>query len=221
MESSLHKQLKTLYADDHAHLEHKLGQYRIDVACDGELIEIQHGSLAAIRDKVQDLTAHHRVLVVKPIIVRKQLIKLEAKHGGVVSRRLSPKKGDLLDLFDDLVYFTRVFPHQNLTLEAPLIDIEEWRYPGHGRRRFRRKDDHIVADQKLVRLHATHRFRTASDLLRLIPGSLEEPFHTGQLAEAMSIARSKAQQIAYCLRKTAALRECGKVVNARLYRRAA
>ena len=139
MESSLHKQLKTLYADDHAHLEHKLGQYRIDVACDGELIEIQHGSLAAIRDKIQELTAHHRVLVVKPIIVRKQLIKLAAKHGGVVSRRLSPKKGDLLDLFDDLVYFTRVFPHQNLTLEAPLIDIEEWRYPGHGRRRFRRK----------------------------------------------------------------------------------
>jgi hypothetical protein len=55
----------------------------------------------------------------------------------------------------------------------------------------------------------------------LIPGTLEEPFHTGQLAEAMSIARSKAQQIAYCLRKTAALMECGKVVNTRLYRRAA
>ncbi len=221
MESSLHKQLKELYADDRAQVEHKLGEYRIDVACDGELIEIQHGSLAAIRDKVQDLTARHRVLVVKPIVVRKQLIKLKAKDGGVVSRRLSPKKGDLLDLFDELVYFTRVFPHKNLTLEAPLIDIEEWRYPGHGRRRYRRKDDHVVDDQKLVKLHSIHRFRTASDLLRLIPGSLKEPFHTGQLAESMSIARSKAQQIAYCLRKTGALTECGKVVNARLYRRAA
>ena len=39
------------------------------------------------------------------------------------------------DLFDDLVHFTRVFPHRRLTLEVPLVDIEEWRYPGHGRRR--------------------------------------------------------------------------------------
>ena len=54
-----------------------------------------------------------------------------------------------------------------------------------------------------------------------IPDTLEEPFHTGQLAEAMSIPRWRAQQIAYCLRKSQALTECGKRVNARLYQRAA
>ncbi|MDA1048945.1 MAG: hypothetical protein O3C40_00495 [Planctomycetota bacterium] len=221
MESSLHKQLKELYADHGAEVEHKLGRYRIDVVCDGELIEIQHGSLAAIRDKVADLTAEHRMLVVKPIIVRKQLVKLKSAGGRVVERRLSPKQGSVLDLFDELVYFTRVFPHPNLTLEVPLIDIEEWRYPGHGRRRYRRQRDHVVEDQKLVKLHEIHRFQSLRDLLRLIPADLPEPFHTGHLAEAMNISRSKAQQIAYCLRKTAALEDCGKQVNARLYRRAA
>ena len=30
------------------------------------------------------------------------------------------------------VHFTRVFPHRRLTLEVVLIEIEEWRYPGHG-----------------------------------------------------------------------------------------
>jgi hypothetical protein len=221
MESSLHKQLKELYADDPADVERKLGRYRIDVVSDGELIEIQHGSLAAIRDKVADLTRDHRVLVVKPIVVRKRLVKLGSKNGRVVARRLSPKRGEVLDLFDELVYFTRAFPHPNLTLEVPLVDVEEWRYPGHGRRRRRRKNDHVVEDQKLTKLHAIHRFRTEHDLLGLIPKDLPDPFHTGHLAEAMNIDRAKAQQIAYCLRKTTAIRECGKLVNARLYRRAA
>lgn len=221
MESSLHKQLKELYADAGAEIEQKLGRYRIDVVCDHELIEIQHGSLAAIRDKVADLTRNHRVLVVKPIVIRKRLVKTKSQGGRVVGRRLSPKQGSILDLFDELVYFTRVFPHPNLTLETPLVDIEEWRYPGHGRRRYRRKNDHIVDDQKLTTLHEIRRFRTRQDLLQLIPTDLPAPFHTGHLADAMNIPRSKAQQIAYCLRKTDSLEDCGKQVNARLYRRAA
>ena len=73
METSLHRQLKDVYADPGARLEAPLGNYRIDVVRDGELIEIQHGSLAAIRDKVRDLLRDHRVLVVKPIVRRKQL----------------------------------------------------------------------------------------------------------------------------------------------------
>ena len=221
MESSLHKQLKELYADQGAEIEQKLGRYRIDVVCDQELIEIQHGSLAAIRDKVADLTNTHRMLVVKPIIIRKRLVKTKSQGGRVVHRRLSPKQGSVLDLFDELVYFTRVFPHPNLTLEAPLVDIEEWRYPGHGRRWYRRKNDHVVDDQKLTKLHEIQRFHTRLDLLQLIPTDLPDPFHTGHLAEAMNIPRSKAQQITYCLRKMTALEECGKQVNARLYRRAA
>ena len=103
MESSLHKQLKVLYSDEGAVVEQKLGAFRIGVVCDRELIEIQHGSLAAIRDKIAQLTPKHPMLVVKPIIVRKQLIKLKAKDGPISSRRFSPKQGNLLDLFDELV----------------------------------------------------------------------------------------------------------------------
>ena len=69
----------------------------------------------------------HRVLVVKPIVLRKRLVKQDAPGGRVLDRRMSPKKGCVWDLFDELVYFTRVFPHRNLTLETPLVEIEEWR----------------------------------------------------------------------------------------------
>jgi hypothetical protein len=218
MESSLHRQLKELYADRGSQLEARLDTYRIDVICDGELIEIQHGALAALRDKVQRLLVTHRVLVVKPIIVRKHLIRQDARGGNVISRRLSPKRGAIVDLFEELVHFTRVFPHQNLILEVPLIDVEEFRYPGHGRRRRRRDNDHQVEDQKLLHLHRIHRFHSARDLLRLLPSGLPDPFHTGQLAAALSRDRATAQRIAYCLRRMGAAVEVGKQRNARLYR---
>jgi hypothetical protein len=220
METSLHRQLKEIYAKDgvDAQIEERLGNYRIDVVRNGELIEIQHGSLAAIRGKIASLLKNHRVRVVKPIVARKRLIKQTKRGGTVVSRRLSPKKGSILDLFHELIYFTRIFPHENLTLEAPLVELEEWRFPGHGRRRWRRKGDQQVEDQKLVRIERTYHFRTAEDLLQLMPSDLSETFDTGELAEGLGIDRSDAQRIAYCLRHIGAFHEVGKRGNARLYR---
>jgi hypothetical protein len=115
------------------------------------------------------------------------------------------------------VHFTQVFPHRRLTLEVPLIDIEEWRYPGHGRRRRWRRQDFQVEDQKLIAVHEIYRFRTAADLARLITCPLPPRFHTGHLADALRVPRWIAQQIAYCLRQTRALRELGKQGNAHLY----
>ncbi len=163
------------------------------------------------------LAEDHRVVVVKPIVVQKTLVKRASKVGPVVQRRKSPKRGTILDLFDELVHFVRVFPHPRLTLEVPLIDIEEWRYPGHGRRRRWRRDDYQVEDQKLLAVHKTYCFQTAADLARLITCSLPRRFQTGQLAESLEVPRGMAQRIAYCLRQTGAVRETGKQGNTRLY----
>ena len=217
METSLHRDLKTLYADQDAQFEVSLGDYRINVMSGGRLVEIQHGSLAAIRDKVKTLLNDHTVVVVKPIVVQKLLVKRACKDGPVTGRRASPKRGTLLDLFDELVHFTRVFPHKRLTLEVPLVDIEEWRYPGHGRHHRWQIADYQIEDQKLVAVRATYRFQTAADLARLIKRPMPQPFHTGHLAESLQVHRWAAQRIAYCFRQTGAVREVGKQGNTRLY----
>ena len=59
METTLHRQLKALYAADASRQEVRLGGYRVDAVVDGRLVEIQQGSLAAIRDKVRCLLAEH------------------------------------------------------------------------------------------------------------------------------------------------------------------
>ena len=218
METSLHRDLKAMYAGTDAQVEVRLGRYRIDAVVDDRLIEIQHGSLSAIRDKIRALLADHRVLVVKPIVARKRLIKQSARGGRITDRRMSPKRGGVLDLFDELVHFTRVFPHERLVLEVPLVEIEEWRYPGHGRRRRWRANDHEVEDQRLVSVDEVYQLRTASDVRRLVDCPLPSPFHTGHLAGSLGVQRWRAQRITYCLRRMGAVEEVGKAGNARLYR---
>jgi hypothetical protein len=217
METSLHRQLKQHYATEGALIEQRLGRYRIDVVRGKELVEIQLASLTSIRDKIAALVKKHDVLVVKPVIMTKHLVKQQRAGGKVVSRRRSPKSRTLLDVFEELVHFTRVFPHKRLTLEVVLIEIEEWRYPGHGRRWRRRDNDHLVEDQHLLHVHEVHRFRTAADLRRLLPAALPQPFHTGHLAEGLGIQRWVAQRMAYCLREMKAIRQVGKQGGAWLY----
>lgn len=217
METSLHRQLKQLYAGDEAACEQRLGKYRIDAVKGKELIEIQHGKLAAIRDKVRELLKRRHVRVVKPLISRKLLIRLDAPGGVELSRRLSPKQATLWDLFHELVYFTRVFPHKRLTLEVPLVEIEETRYPGHGRRRRWRKNDFVVADQRLMEVGVTHIFTTNNDLLALLPPDLPSKFDTAELAAGLKQPRWIAQRIAYVLRQTKAVELAGKRGRAQLY----
>ncbi len=219
METSLHRQLKAYYAPSQAECEVRLDGYRVDVVRGDELIEIQHASLASIRDKIARLLQAHRVLVVKPLVLRKVLVKHASRGGPVVGRRQSPKQAGLLDLFDELVHFTRVFPHPSLTLEAALVEVEEHRYPGHGRRHRWRVADHQVEDQVLVHVHQRHTFRTAQDLLQILP-PLPTPFHTGQLAEAAGVRRFRAQRIAYCLHHMGAVQAVGKQGNTVLYQTA-
>jgi hypothetical protein len=219
METTLHRQLKEHYATRGSLVEQRLGRFRIDVVQPDRLVEIQLASLSAIRDKIAALLKRHRVLLVKPIIAQKILVKRRRAGGRVVSRRRSPRQRTLVDLFEELVHFTRVFPHRRLTLEVPLVSIEEWRFPGHGRRRWRRDNDHQVEDQHLLDVQSVHTFHSAADLCRMLPDSLPQPFHTGHLAAGLGVERWVAQRMAYCLRETGAIQSVGKFRGAWLYER--
>jgi hypothetical protein len=217
VEYSLHRQLKALYAGDGAAQEVRLESFRIDAVVGSLLVEIQHGSLAAIQRKVQRLLQEHRVLVVKPLVASKRIIKRASEDGPIVHNRLSPKRAGLLDAFHELVYFTRVFPHPRLEVELALVEVEEWRYPGHGKRRRWRRNDCVVEDQKLVRVLERHRLKDTADLRRLAACPLPATFHTGHLASGLGIDRWVAQRIAYCWRETGTARVVGKTGNTVLY----
>lgn len=217
MEFTLHKQLKHHYCGDAGETEVRLGKFRIDAVLDDVLFEIQLGSLSAIRDKIRSLSKKHKVVVVKPIVTRKRLVKLSSKRGRVTEERWSPRRHDILNLFDELVYFTKAFPHPNLKLQVPLLSVVETRYPGCGKRRRRRDNDFQILDRELLEIQETRAFACEQDLLDLLPVDLPAVFDTADLAKQLQVQRWMAQRIAYCLRNMGGLQVAGKRRNTMLY----
>jgi hypothetical protein len=214
VENTLHHQLKEIYREDGSEIEVKLGRYRIDVVNGKRLVEIQRSGLSSIRRKIRNLCDEgYLVDVVKPVVARKKLVKLTRKNGRVSDARWSPKKGSILSFFDELIYFTEVFPHPNLKMIVPVISVEEIRFPGQGRKRWRRKGNFQVKDRKILEVHDSHEFSTVSDLQRLLP-KLPQEWDTSELAKGLGIPRWEAQKIAYVMRKTGCAKEVGKRGNA-------
>ncbi len=219
MEFSLHRELKERYAtSDDADVEVRHGAYRVDVVRGRELVEIQHSGLSAIRRKVEELLATHKVRVVKPLVTAKLLVKRKRKSGPVVDRRWSPKRQTLIDAFDELVSFARLLPHKRLTMEIVPVVVEEWRRPGHGRRRRRRDNDFVIEDRVLIETESPVEIVKPADMLRLLPEPPPREFDTAELANHLGVKRWIAQRIAYCLRESGVVRQVGKRGNALVYR---
>ncbi|MCC7339179.1 MAG: hypothetical protein IT422_29145 [Pirellulaceae bacterium] len=220
METSLHRQLKLHYAATPELTEVTLDGFRIDaIGPSGELIEIQHAGLGALRNKTKQLLAcsKHKLRIVKPIVARKRVVTLHKPGGKVLRSRMSPKRSELLDLFQDLVHFSNVFPMKRLTLEFVLIEAEETRIDRKNPRR--RGKQYVSLDQQLVAVGQSIEFITARDLLTLVPiERLPNPFDTAHLAAALERPRWFAQKVSYCLRQTGIAKVAGKRGNTQLYR---
>ena len=216
METTLHQQLKELYAPDESSREVAVNGYRIDAVSDDQLIEIQCASLSAIRDKIRRLVESHDVVVVKPLYARKRIVKRSRKRGKIESKRFSPARQSLHHLTLELVHFINVFPHPRLALEVLLIEVEEDRLPPLRRRRTRKP--YRVEDRRLIEVVDRLQLRTAEDLLTLLPQNLPETFSTADIATCAGIPRWQAQKLTYCLRNTGVLETAGKSGNSILYR---
>lgn len=218
METTLHQQLKLRYAEDPSQTEVTVGRYRIDAIRDDELIEVQCASLSAIRDKCNKLLKRHVLRVVKPITVRTRIHRLTSENGNTKSRRMSPKRGSVLELFDELIYFTRVFPNPNLVLDVPLIQVEQIRIPSRKKRRRSWHKDYRVLDVRLESINSQIELRQPADLLALLelPPGVKE-FNTADLGELIDRPRWHAQQIAYVLKKCGAIDQVSRTRSGIVY----
>jgi hypothetical protein len=217
METSLHRTLKERYAiGGSGRPEIAVGGFRIDAVDEnGRLVEVQSGALGPLRGKLRRLLPDHRIRVVKPIVLNRRIVRRSRLDGANLSMRRSPKRGELLDVFDDLIGVVRVFPHTNLEIEVLGVAIEEIRVPR------RRWPGYRVADRCLSEIHQTTSLVLAGDLWALLPANLHarETFTTHDLANELDRNLSFAQRVAYCLRLTGAARLVGKMGNRLIYRR--
>jgi hypothetical protein len=218
METSLHRSLKERYATGALRRpEVVVGGFRVDAVDEaGRLIEVQSGPLSPLRGKLSRLLAEHRMRIVKPVVMRRRIVRRARRDGPDLSARCSPKRGALYDVFDDLVGVARVFPHANLEIEVLAVVIEEVRV---CRRRW---PGYTVADRRLDTIEDTISLFRAGDLWALLPESCtgRDPFTTRDLAGRLARPLWFAQRVAYCLRWAGAARVVGKSSNWLMYLRA-
>jgi hypothetical protein len=217
METSLHRTLKERYATGGSgRPEVVVEHFRVDAVDEaGRLVEVQSGPLGPLRGKLRRLLPEHRIRIVKPVVLKRRVVRKSRREGPALSARFSPKRGALLDVFDDLIGMVRVFPHFNLEIEVLGVAIEEIRIPR------RRWPGYRVADRCLSEVHETASLVVARDLWSLLPASChdQEPFTTHDLSLRLDRPLSFAQRVAYCLRLTGAARVIGKTGNRSIYLR--
>ena len=102
---------------------------RIDaIRSDGLMIEVQSSALSPLRGKIERLVGlGQRVRVVKPIILSRRIVQMDRKTGRALSARRSPKRGQCLDIFDDLVAVARWLAEPGFSLELLEVIIDEQR----------------------------------------------------------------------------------------------
>src|SRR4029434_9846566 len=146
-EKPLHAALKAWYAQPGDRFEVPLDVFIIDIVRDNVLLEIQTRHFGAIKSKLATLVSSHQVRLIYPIAQEKWIVQ-SPTAGGFSTRRKSPKRGRVEDLFRELVAIPRLLAHQNFSLEVWMTREEERRR--YDRRRRWRNGGWVTEERRLL-----------------------------------------------------------------------
>ncbi|MDN5358944.1 MAG: hypothetical protein PWQ84_7 [Thermotogaceae bacterium] len=216
-EKSLHGEIKEFLLQPNDLLEEPYKGFIIDIKRDDLLIEIQTKSLNALRKKLTKLLDINRIRIVHPIFVNKEIILLSSEN-TILQKRLSPKHGDLTDIFEELIYIQDLFRHMNLEIQLLLVTIQEFR-KDDGKGSWRRRGVSII-DSKLKEIHGNYLIKDAIQLFKFLPNELfNSKFTTRELSSAMAISINRAQKICYCLKKLDLIKPVSKQGRLTVYQK--
>jgi hypothetical protein len=216
-EKPLHAALKTLLAKPSDNLEVEVKGYVVDILRDDLIIEIQTGSFSKIRKKLINLLDQHSVRLVYPIPRKKWIVKVEGDGETRISRRKSPKRGAVEDIFTELVSFPYLIKETNFCIEVLLTQEEEFRK--HEPNRAWRRKGWVTQERRLLEVVDRHLLCNPLDFAALLPESIQDEFTSTDLAHATNQRRRLAGQMAYCLREMEVIKVVGKRGRAYLYSR--
>jgi len=207
-ESSLHSSIRGWYARPGDKFEVRVGNFVVDLVRDDLLIEIQTRNFSVIKKKMESLVEKHNVRLVYPIPLTRWILRVSQLGGVVVSRRKSPKKGRLIDVFDELVRMPCLIKEENFTLEVLMIEEEEVRC-SDGKGSWRRRGVSIK-DRTLLDVVERVTFTNKEDFLRFVPQELPQPFTNRSIANSLEIPLRLSRRMTYSLKKMGAIKAVGR-----------
>lgn len=215
-EKTLHAVLKDYYAPAKDMQEISVGGYVADIFTGSEIMEIQTGSLAPMRKKLQSLLGQYPITVVYPIPRVKYLSWIDENTGECSKPRKSTVKGSVYRAFSEL-YKIKPFLHDpNLRLCFPYLEIREYRLL-NGWSRDKKKGS-MRYDRIPAALLDEIRINSREDYFGLIPDGLPERFTAKDFGEQIRERKEIAALVLNILHDLDVVERCGRYGRYYLYR---
>ena len=218
-ESPLHSSLKDYYLSENARREFPIGKYIVDIYSDGVIYEIQTGSFSGLSKKLSELLYENTVVLVHPIANCSIIAKhFDLDNNEKITYRRSPKKGEFIDIINELIYIPKLLNHPMFSVEIVLIEEKINRiYDSKIRRR---RGGWRTINRELTNIIDIKRIHSLQDMLNFITIELPSSFDTKQLSIAMGgKSLSLAQKFAYFLREANAIKIIGKKGRSNIYKK--
>ena len=125
-ERTLHRAVKDYLEPDRRYQEVPVAGFVADIFRDGQLLEVQTGSVTPLVKKLLRLPEEYPVTIVLPIVREKTLVTL-SEEGELLSRRRSPKKGGWWEAYYQLPRLLPLAERPGVRLRLILVDADEYR----------------------------------------------------------------------------------------------
>lgn len=199
-ESELHQELKEIYALEYnGELEKKIeGSKSIaDILLkNGDVIEIQTGSISALKSKIKFLLENKRkIKIVHPILIEKY-IEMYDENENLLYRKKSPKKETVYSMLRGLTGVYEYLTNENFEIELLFVKVTEKRQKTPTKVQLKNKSrrhlkDWIPLGKRLDSIKEKQTFSSLQDYKNLIPSSVPENFTRKELQKAISENFSK------------------------------
>lgn len=215
-EKTLHAVLKDYYAPSKDMQEISVDGYVADIYTGFEIMEIQTGSFAPMRRKLQCFLRNHPVTIIYPIPRIKYLSWIDEETGECSKPRKSTVKGSVYRAFYELYKIKPFLADPNLHFCFPYLEIREYRLL-NGWSRDKKKGS-CRYDRIPAALLGEIRFHDKEDYLQIVPDDLSEPFTAKEFGKAVKERKETAAMVLHILHELNLVDRCGKSGHSYLYK---
>ena len=213
-EKTLHRTLKYYFEPFKENHEIKIAGYFADIVGEKGVFEIQTSSFNKLRKKLSEFLTVCPVTLVYPIAMKRKIIVVN-ENGEHIKSFVSPKRGSMYNLFDEIFYIKELLTHENLTLCLVLFNGTEYRTTDKKRKSRKPYEKLDTIPEELI---DEIYIRNPSDYKIFLPEGLAEGFTSQDVSQGMKIPRHRAQTVLNILNNIGTVQRTGKSGNSYTYK---
>lgn len=207
-EKKLHIMMKKYFEPDPQYHEIPTNGFIADIRRDGIITEIETSGFSGLKPKLEAYLDEYRVNLVYPMAAKRYISWIDPDTHEISARRQSPKKANAYDALFEMVRILPYVGHKNLTILAPLLEIDEYRVL-NGWSRDRKKGSSRY-ERVPTDLFEILEFHTDDDFRRWIPETCGEDFTVNDFAKAAKIQISDARAVIKVMEQRGVIKFTGK-----------